>query len=150
MVGFTRSVLALVVVALVAGCAGAPGPSLPTVAPATSQAAPVTDRTVSEPDNDQRVKVALGATVTLVLHSTYWQVQGSSDPMVLALVGGPTASAAGPTACVPGAGCGTVTAVFDAVAPGRATITAGRTTCGEALLCTGSAGAYEVTIDVAG
>jgi hypothetical protein len=47
-------------------------------------------------------------------------------------------------------GCGTVTAVFRAVAPGSATITASRTTCGEALLCTGSAGAYEVTIVVSG
>jgi hypothetical protein len=45
-------------------------------------------------------------------------------------------------------GCGTVTAVFHALKPGQATISASRTTCGEALLCTGSAGAYEVTIVV--
>jgi hypothetical protein len=85
-----------------------------------------------------------------VLTSTYWQVLGSSDPAVLALVTGPTSSGAAMTACVPGAGCGTVTTVFHALASGRASITAARTTCGEAMRCTGTAGAYAVTIVVGG
>jgi hypothetical protein len=45
-------------------------------------------------------------------------------------------------------GCGTVTATFRGLRGGQATISASRTTCGEALLCTGSAGAFEVTIVV--
>ena len=122
-----------------------PSPALETPIPALSAAA---NRKVSEPDGGNSVAVPVGAEVTLVLHNIYWQVQGSSDPAVLALVSGPVASGAGPIACIPGTGCGTVTAVFRAIAPGRATITASRTSCGEALQCTGTAGAYEVTVVV--
>jgi hypothetical protein len=88
--------------------------------------------------------------VTRQLGNTYWMIGASSDPTVLALVSGPTASGAAPSACLPGMGCGTVTAVFHALKPGQATISASRTTCGEALLCTGSAAVYEVTIIVIG
>jgi hypothetical protein len=103
---------------------------------------------VNEADNGHTVTVGVGSEITLELANTYWQVQASSDPAVLALVSGPTASGAGPSACLPGMGCGIVTATFRALTPGQATITASRTTCGEALLCTGSAGAYAVTIVV--
>jgi hypothetical protein len=101
---------------------------------------------VSEANNGQSISVAVGSGVTLQLANTYWQVQPSSDSAVLALVSGPIVSGAAPSACLPGMGCGTVTATFHALTPGQATITASRTTCGEALLCTGFAGAYEVTI----
>lgn len=83
-----------------------------------------------------------------MLHNTYWQVQGSSDPAVLAMVSGPVTSGAGPIACIPGTGCGTVTAVFRATSPGSATMTASRTSCGEALQCVGGAGSFEITIVV--
>lgn len=123
------------------GSAGTSGPSpVPTAA----------NELVNEADNGTSIAVGVGSEVTLQLANTYWQVQASSDPAVLALVSGPTASGAGPSACLPGMGCGFVTAAFRALAPGQATITASRTTCGEALLCTGSAGAYEVTIIVSG
>ena len=118
----------------------------PSQAPGATPAA--VNRQVSELDNGQTVAVPLGSTVTLVLHNTYWQVQGSSNPAILDLVSGPTTVGAAPGACIPGAGCGTVTAVFRAIAPGHPTITAARTTCGEALRCTGTAGAYEVTIAI--
>ena len=51
--------------------------------------------------------------------------------------------------CVPGEGCGTVTALYDAVAPGRADVNAKRTSCGEAMSCTGNLGFYRVTVVVA-
>jgi len=128
-----------------------PTPTLeppPTPAPRGPTPAPTggANRQIGEPDNGHSVVVPVGAEVTLVLHNIYWQVQGSSDPAVLALVSGPVISGAGPIACIPGSGCGTVTAVFRAVAPGRATITASRTSCGETLQCIGTAGAYEVTV----
>jgi hypothetical protein len=122
-----------------------PAPAPQTHAPAPTQAA---NMQVGEPENGHSVAVLVGSEVTLVLHNTYWEVQGSSDPAILALVSGPVTSAAGPIACIPGSGCGTVTAVFRAVAPGRATITASRTSCGETLQCIGTAGAYEVTVVV--
>jgi len=49
---------------------------------------------------------------------------------------------------VPGAGCGTVTALFDAVGPGRASVSAERTGCGEAMSCTGRQRSYSVTVVV--
>jgi hypothetical protein len=50
--------------------------------------------------------------------------------------------------CVPGEGCGTVSASFRAAKPGTAILEAGRTTCGEARGCVNGEGAYQVTISV--
>jgi hypothetical protein len=139
-----RLVALVGLVLLLAGCSvgSAASPSGPSPTPAA------TNQQVNEADNGQSVTVAVGSEVTLLLANTYWMVQASSDPSVLALVSGPTASGAAPSACLPGMGCGTITATFRALKEGQATITASRTTCGEALLCTGSAGAYEVIIVV--
>jgi hypothetical protein len=93
--------------------------------------------------------VSVGATVRLVLHNIYWTVHDSPDPSVLTMVGRPVYSSAGAVKCVPGAGCGTVTATFKALAPGSALISASRTSCGEALQCTGGAGVFNVTVVVA-
>ncbi len=141
--------LGLMLAACSAGGSAPPSTPLPSPVEATPVASG-SDLQIDETNNGGSVAVAVGSEVTLKLGSTYWQVQGSSDPAVLALVPGPTTPGAAPMACVPGAGCGTVTAVFRALAPGSATITASRTTCGEALLCTGAAGTYKVTVDVHG
>lgn len=103
---------------------------------------------LGEPDNGKSIAVTVGSQVTLVLHNTYWQVQGSSDPAVLAMVTGPVTTGAGPIACIPGTGCGTVTAVFRAATPGTATVSASRTSCGEALRCVGGAGSFEIKVVV--
>jgi hypothetical protein len=92
--------------------------------------------------------VSVGATVKLVLHNIYWTVHDSPDPSVLTMIGRPVYSVAGAVKCVPGAGCGTVTATFKALARGSALISASRTSCGEALQCTGGAGLFEVTVVV--
>ena len=134
------------------------GPSYgvsPADAPSTSPGLPVQSAApagspVTESDNGRSMVVRVGSNVTLVLHNTYWQISKSSDPAVLALVSGPDYSGAGSISCVPGTGCGTVTTVFGAVAPGQATVTASRTSCGEVLACTGTAGAYRVTFVVEG
>lgn len=113
----------------------------PTVAPRTVIA--------RDQDNGHAISVRVGDHVYVVLGSTYWSMDGSSNAAVLR----PTvAASASPQTgrCVTGAGCGVVTAQFDAVAAGRADVTANRTTCGEALACTGSQGAYRVTVVVAG
>ena len=117
-----------------------------------SPAAHVATGTVdlTEADAGRAVTVAVGTRIRLVLHNVYWTVGGSDDAAVLAPVGAPVTSGAGPIACIPGSGCGTVTAVFDAVAPGRATISASRTSCGEALQCPPGAASFEVTVIVGG
>jgi hypothetical protein len=130
--------LVLLLAACSVGPGGVPSGSSPTPA----------GTAISEADNGHTVNVAVGSEITLQLGNTYWQIQPSSDPAVLAIESGPTASGAAPTACLPGMGCGSVAATFRALSEGQATITASRTSCGEALLCTGSAGAYEVTIVV--
>lgn len=124
------------------------GSTAPAVAPTALPGGPTSTTEIGEANKDQSLAISVGATVTLVLHNIYWKVQGSSNPAVLALVGPPVYSGAGPIACIPGTGCGTLTASFKAVAPGSAVIFASRTSCGEALQCTGGAGTFEVTVVV--
>jgi hypothetical protein len=116
--------------------------------PVSSPTDVASSRQFTEADNGHSVTVAVGSEVTLRLTNTYWMIKPSSDSAVLAIVSGPTASGAAPSACLPGMGCGTVTATFRSLALGQATISASRTTCGEALLCTGSAGAFAATVIV--
>jgi hypothetical protein len=140
---FRLSALLVGLSLLLAACAaGAASPSTPVASAA--------DTRISEADNGRSVTVPVGSEVTLELGSTYWQIGDSSNPAVLALVSGPTASAAAMRACVPGGGCGTVTAAFRALAPGRASANASRTSCGEAMRCTGTDGIFEVTVVVGG
>jgi hypothetical protein len=125
--------------------------------PATSETAPATptvaadgDVTVDESTNQKTVTVRLGAVVTVVLHSTYWHLDpplgGSalrpeSDPVVDAVL-------PGHGGCVAGQGCGTITQRFTTVAKGGSTLSASRTSCGEALACTAATGSWSTAIIV--
>ena len=80
------------------------------------------------------------------LDSTYWTINGSSDPNVVQQQGDATKSPA--PGCVPGGGCGTTDASFVALTPGQAEITATRLICGEALRCSTSAGSYRLNVKV--
>jgi hypothetical protein len=113
-----------------------------TASPRTSVALTATDA-----ENGHAITVHVGDRVTVVLHSTYWNFAGSSNAGVMTPDGSPVVSPS-PSGCVPGQGCGTVTAVFAAAAPGSARLTASRISCGEALRCTGSAGVYGLTVTV--
>ena len=108
------------------------------------QAAPIA---VTETDNGRTLTVARGGQLVVTLHSTYWTFGGSSNSAVLQQVGQPVAS---PGSCPPGVGCGQVTATFTAVGAGRADVTASRSSCGEALSCTGSSGSFRVSVVVGG
>jgi hypothetical protein len=134
-----RTRLAVVAAALVVlGCgAGA----------SSSSAAPAIPVTVTETDNGRTVTVARGGQLIVTLHSTYWTFGGTSNSAVLQEVGQPVAS---PGSCPAGVGCGQVTATFTAVGPGRADVTASRSSCGEALSCTGGAGSFRVSVVVGG
>ncbi|MFG2905462.1 hypothetical protein ACGF13_10440 [Kitasatospora sp. NPDC048286] len=128
------------------GCASTgTGPSTPATTSATPGPATVT---VDEHADRTTVRIAVGATLTLALHSTYWSAATSSAPEVLAADGAP--STAPSPSCRPGGGCGTVTAAFTARAAGTARLTATRTSCGEALNCPPGQRSYEVTVDVEG
>jgi len=96
------------------------------------------------------VDIAAGDRLVVRLSSTYWTVSPPASNAVLraegpAIVATPSAAT---SHCVPGSGCGTVTAVFVARTPGRAVVTAQRTSCGEALRCTDQQGSYRLTVVV--
>lgn len=99
--------------------------------------------------NGKTVTLHPGQTLIVTLASTYWTIQGSSNPQTLAPVGAPVASPApfDPNR-VPGTGAGSVSEEFRAVAPGAAQVTASRVSCGEAMRCGGASGKYQLTVQV--
>ena len=128
--------------------ADAAAPASPGASQAAPAAAPSGELDISETAKGETLTVEVGATIRLILHNTYWNIEQGNPAAVLALAAAPVYSAAGAVACIPGTGCGTVTATFRALATGRAVISASRTSCGEALACTGGNGAFEVTVIV--
>lgn len=142
-------VLAAAVAACGGGAAGGGSTTSGTAAspPATPTPSPA-PLTLTEAQNGATVHATRGQAVALVLHSTYWKVGGSSNPAVLQPAGGPQVQPS--PGCVMGQGCGTVTAMFIAAGDGAATLTATRTTCGEALRCTEAQGRFAVTVVVDG
>lgn len=102
--------------------------------------------TLRDQDNGRTVGIIQGARLTVVLGSTAWAFQGSSNTAVVRPVGEPTVRPTG--ICPGGAGCGTATQIYEAVGPGQAQITASRTDCGEPRGCTPEQATYRVTIAV--
>lgn len=97
--------------------------------------------------NGKSVTLHPGQSLEVMLSSTYWTFQGSSNSQVLVAVNTPIAS---PGSCrTTGSGCGTVTMTFRAVGPGTAQVTASRVSCGEALRCGSADGHYQLTVKVA-
>jgi hypothetical protein len=95
-------------------------------------------------DNGHTVTVADGQRLVVRLDSTFWTFAPTSA--ALRVAGSPLVESSKP--CVPGGGCGSVTAFFDAVNAGQVTVAAARTSCGEAMRCVGSAGTYRLTVVV--
>ena len=100
-----------------------------------------------ERQNNKTITLRQRQRLQIILHSTYWQFQDSSGHAVLRRVGKPRVRPA--RGCVPGAGCGTVTALYLAAGPGIADVRATRTSCGEALVCTRTSGRYTLHVRVA-
>ncbi len=107
----------------------------------------VNTETVTDHVNGQTIDLQQGQVLHVVLSSTYWRIHGSSDSAVLSQLSGPT-TLPQQSGCVPGQGCGTVTASYRAVAAGQAQVTASRGTCGEALGCTGANSQFVVYVVV--
>jgi hypothetical protein len=127
-----------------------PKPTLPSTtcgACRSSAPGPVAAGTVfTDSNNGQSVQVRTGQQFTVTLNSTYWAFPPLASTSVVRPAGNPiTAPSPG---CIPGGGCGTVSATYVAVAAGQVTIVATRTSCGEAMLCTGSAGQYQLSVVV--
>jgi hypothetical protein len=117
--------------AAVAACGGAPA------TPAATRTTLSCSHTkiVSEHANGKTVHLCVRQKLVVKLHSTYWQDVASSNRGVLRKSGHTVVRPAAPTACVPGAGCGTSTTHFVAAGRGAAHVTAHRSLCGEAVRC---------------
>lgn len=119
----------------------------------SAQASAVT--VLSETNASKTVVVKLGAKVDLTLHSMYWQFAAPAKSSSLTSKGKPTLKPIfpGPNAprgCqVVGSGCGSQSWHFVATKVGLTHLVASRTTCGEAMRCTGTSGSYTVTVRVA-
>jgi len=99
--------------------------------------------------NGRTVSVRRGDSLELILASSYWNVTGSSAPGVLRQEGA-TSLLPRPSSCpdIPGLGCNPEQTTFKALTRGKAVITAGRTTCGEALRCGGPGRPTRFTLTV--
>lgn len=99
--------------------------------------------------NGKAVSASAGDRIELILSSSYWHVAGSSAPSVLRQDGQPVPLSR-PSSCpnVAGLGCIPVRTDFTALSNGKAVITAGRTSCGEALRCKPDQAQFTVVIDV--
>ena len=135
--GSTHGIVCIICLVCLAGCA------LPW------QGTPSRPSDIQAGDNQNGTSITMhpGQTLLVTLGSTYWTIQGSSDSQVLAPVG---AAVTSPESCgaPPGSGCGTVSQEFRAAGSGTAQVTASRVSCGEAMRCVGSAGQYQLTVQV--
>jgi hypothetical protein len=142
--------IVLLSTALVVSCTAptaAPTQPAPPLAPSPAPIVPASQTLVDDNANGKSIPIQTGARLKLVLHSTYWEIQGSSDPKILTQLGEPLV-VADTTVRIPGSGAGTVSVEFQAIAPGTVNITASRTACGEALRCAPDQASFKVTVTV--
>jgi len=99
--------------------------------------------TVHDGNNGQTIVIHTGEQLRVVLSSTYWTFQRPTNEMVLS-PHGETQVIPELSHCVPGGGCGTVVQMYDALAVGSTTVTASRTSCGEAMGCTSATSRFRV------
>ena len=126
-----------------------PSPSTPAPSPKSpspTKATPVVHK-VDDTANGTTVRVHVGDTVRVTLHSTYWQMDAPSTSALKASDSTVAASPPGP-GNVPGSGEGTVVTSYLIVHSGAAKITAQRTSCGEAMLCPPNMRSYVVTLSI--
>jgi predicted secreted protein len=124
-----------------------PGVPGSTTGTATTAPPPAVERVITEADDRRTVKIRRGQKLEVQLHNTYWRFAAPSTSALVA-IGAPVYAPRLGGGCVPGAGCGTVTARFRAARTGTTTIKATRQSCGEALRCRPGQGAFEVAIAV--
>lgn len=118
----------------------------------SAQATSITS--LSEKNAAKTVAVKLGARVELTLHSMYWGLAVPAKSSSLTSQGQPILKPIFPSArasakCkIAGSGCGSQRWSFVATKVGLTHLVASRTTCGEAIRCTGATGHFKVTVKV--
>ena len=110
--------------------------------------------TLSEKNLNKTFTAKLGSSVSLSLHSMYWNLTPIKSGASLKINGAPIQKpilpgANAPAGCrFPGSGCGVQTWKFSTIKVGTTYLIATRTSCGEAMRCTGSNGTFKVTVKV--
>jgi hypothetical protein len=102
---------------------------------------------LSESSNGKVISVAKGSHFSVTLHTTYWSIHSVSTSSV-SQIGKTVVKGSFTNGCVPGQGCGTVTATYVANKVGTITLRASRTTCGEALRCSTRQSRWTVVVRV--
>lgn len=103
-------------------------------------------------DNGRTLTIGRGTELVVILDSTSWTFTAAKPPVALHTdrlnirTTGPSRG----RSCPPGQGCGTVTGIYRAQSPGRAQITASRSSCGEARACLPREATYQLTVVVSG
>jgi hypothetical protein len=115
--------------------------------PMTPSFDPSVALTVTQADNGRSLSMHIGQSLVVQLNNTYWAIDGSSEPGILAPQGSVQVESS-PGGCVPGQGCGTVTANFTAIRSGHSVVTASRRICGEVVLCGPGQRTFSVTVQV--
>ena len=111
-------------------------------------------RQLNENSANKLYAVKVGSTLHLVLHSMFWTLNAPAAGSAIKVMGDPVSSPImpGPDApanCrLPGMGCGTLDWTIKAVRVGTVSLIATRTSCGEALQCTGTNGRFSVRVRV--
>ena len=100
---------------------------------------------LAESSNGKTVTARVGDHIVVALHSTYWML-ATPTGAVLTVTAQPRAGRASGCPNIPGTGCGVVTARYDVTSAGTTHLAASRTTCGEAMRCTGNQGAWSATV----
>jgi hypothetical protein len=119
------------------------GSPIPTPSPT-----PALVTSIDENYNHKTVTLAQGTMLVVILNSTYWNFADGMYNHVLQQVGAGETSPCAMGTSVPGSGCGFVSREFLAANPGSTMVVASRTSCGEAMGCTGNQGSFSVTIVV--
>jgi len=101
---------------------------------------------LSESANLHSEMAMVGQTITVTLHNTYWAYLKPSSSALTQQ--GSVTYALFPGSCVPGAGCGRVVITYVAKRHGSVVLKASRTSCGEAMRCTGNNGRWSTTVVV--
>lgn len=138
--------VAVAALALLAACSSSPAAPVHTGTSTGTSTGSAGSTTIGFPDKGRTITVAAGSQVVVTLDSTYWNFEPLPS-RTLVVASRPTYRAAGGHP-VPGSGAGSVREVLRAVGAGTATITAQRSSCGEAMRCVGGLGTFQVTVVV--
>ena len=138
------SALVILLTVSTAACASESAPAGSTPSDASCSA----PKMVSDRANGNTLRLCVGQGLRLSLRSTYWEGITSSPDTVLRTFGPTILVSPAPVGCAPGMGCGTLVTEFRGIAAGTATISAHRTSCGEALLCSPDRRSFTLTVRV--